>query len=158
MKQLRLTLEEFKAQFGEPSLKRQKPRSNRRAKHQLALAMATLLGILEREHGIKAVLEFPFAKEMGRKYRLDLAVPAQKIGIEVHGGAFVKRASGGIGGAHHTIEGRARDMAKGNLAAVTGWIVIEVSPQEVADGTALRWLEQALEFREKGDTWSSDTG
>jgi len=47
-------------------------------------------------------------------------VPAQKIGMEVHGGAFVKRADGSTGGAHHTIEGRARDMAKGNLTAVMG--------------------------------------
>lgn len=92
--------------------------------------------------------EYPFAKERGRKYRLDLALPATKVGMEVHGGAYVRRAGGGTGGAHHTIEGRARDMAKGNLAAVMGWIVIEVSPNEVADGTAFRWLAEALESRE----------
>jgi hypothetical protein len=38
-------------------------------------------------------------------------------------------------------------MAKGNLAAVMGWIVIEVSPNEVADGTAFDWIAEAIEHR-----------
>lgn len=146
----RLSLEEFRAQYGEPSFKKKaKPKQHRRAKQRLALAMIVLIGQLERELGVTdAVQEHPFAKERGRKYRLDLALPSLKVGMEVHGGAFIRRSGGGTGGAHHTIEGRARDMAKGNLAAVMGWIVIEVSPNEVADGTAYRWLTEALEFRE----------
>lgn len=157
MKQERLTLEEYRAKYGEPSFKKkEKPKQHRRAKQRLALAMITLIGQLERELKVTGIeQEFQFAKERGRKYRLDLALPAQKIGLEVHGGAFVRRADGGMGGGHHTIEGRARDMAKGNLAAVMGWIVIEVSPNEVVDGTAKRWLSEALEFRAQGDTWNS---
>jgi len=110
--------------------------------------MTTLVGELERKLGVTGIeFEHQFAKERGRKYRLDLALPALKIGLEVHGGAYVRRAGGGTGGAHHTIEGRARDMAKGNLAAVMGWIVIEVSPNEVADGTAFDWIAEAIELR-----------
>ena len=145
----RLTLEEFRARYGEPSFKKKsKPRQHRRAKQRLALAMTTLVGELERKLGVTGIeFEHQFAKERGRKYRLDLALPALKIGLEVHGGAYVRRAGGGTGGAHHTIEGRARDMAKGNLAAVMGWIVIEVSPNEVADGTAFDWIAEAIELR-----------
>lgn len=143
-----MTLEEYRAKYGEPNFKKQKPKQHRRAKQRLNLAVITLIGQLERRLGLTGIVqEHQFAKERGRKYRLDLAVPALKIGMEVHGGAFIRRAGGGTGGAHHTIEGRARDMAKGNLAAVMGWIVIEVSPDEVADGTAFRWLSEALEFR-----------
>jgi len=146
--QERLTLEEYRAKYGEPNFKKQKPKEYRRAKQRLNLAVATLISQLERRLGIKGIVqEHPFAKERGKKYRLDLAVPALKIGMEVHGGAFVKREGGGTGGAHHTIQGRARDMAKGNLAAVMGRIVIEVSPNEGADGTAFRGLSEALEFR-----------
>jgi hypothetical protein len=151
-KQERLTLEEYRAKYGEPSFKKQRPRQHRKAKQRLALAMTTMVGELERKLGLDGIeYEHQFAKERGRKYRLDLALPALKIGMEVHGGAFVKRKGGGIGGAHHTIEGRARDMAKGNLAAVMGWIVIEVSPNDVADGTAFDWIAEAVAFR-TGDT------
>lgn len=144
----RLTLEEYRAKYGEPNFNKAKPRKHRKAKQRLALAMTTLVGELERKLGVDGIeYEHQFAKERGRKYRLDLAIPAMKVGLEVHGGAFIRRSGGGTGGAHHTIEGRARDMAKGNLAAVMGWIVIEVSPNEVADGTAFRWLAEALESR-----------
>jgi len=144
----RLTLAEYQALYGTPSFKKTKPRQHRKAKQKLALAMVVLTGELERKLGVKDIqTEHAFAKERGRKYRLDLAIPSQKVGLEVHGGAFIKRTGGGTGGAHHTIEGRARDMAKGNLAAVMGWIVIEVSPNEVADGTAFRWIEEALDYR-----------
>ena len=144
----RLTLAEFQAKYGSVPKKRAKPSQHRKAKQRLGLAMIVLTGELERKLGVSdVVMEHAFAKERGRKYRLDLAIPDKKIGLEVHGGAYIQRKGGGTGGAHHTIEGRARDMAKGNLAAVMGWIVIEVSPDEVADGTAYRWIEEALDYR-----------
>ena len=148
----RLTLAEYQEKYGKLKLTKSKPRQHRKAKQKLALAVAVLIGELERKLDIDGIEpEYPFAKERGRKYRLDLAIPHLKVGLEVHGGAFIKRSGGGTGGAHHTIEGRARDMAKGNLAAVMGWIVIEVSPNEVADGTAYRWIEEAIAYR-LGDT------
>jgi len=143
----RMSLAEYLSRYGEVKT-RSKPAQHKKAKMRLALAVMVLTGEIERKLGVKDIQpEYPFAKERGRKYRLDLAIPSQKVGLEIHGGAFIKRTGGGTGGAHHTIEGRARDMAKGNLAAVMGWIVIEVSPNEVADGTAFRWIEEALTFR-----------
>lgn len=146
----RMTLEEFRAKHGTPGFSAKK-KPNRAAAAKQKLALLVLTKRLEREQGLPPsgiVQEFPFAKERGRKYRMDLAIPEKKIALEIHGGAFVKRAGGGTGGAHHTIQGRARDMAKGNLAAVMGWIVIEVSPKELADGTAYHWLEEALDMRD----------
>jgi len=146
----RLTLEEFTEKYGVPKLGAKK-KPNRAAAQQRKLALLVLIKRLERERGLPPdgiVQEYHFAKDRERNYRMDLAIPDKKIALEIHGGAFVKRVTGGTGGAHHTIEGRARDMAKGNLAAVMGWIVIEVSPNEVADGTAYHWLAEALDLRD----------
>jgi len=176
----RMTLAELQALRGATKLG--KPTQNKAAEQRRDFALTALVGKLERSHGLVfqgrwpkttetrtldllpngMVTEYPFAKEGGskRRYRFDLALPGPKIALEIHGGAFVTRSDGGIGGAHHSIEGRARDMAKGNLAAVMGWIVIEVSPKEVSDGTAYHWLEEALKIRPApvGDACSSTNG
>ncbi len=147
----RMTVEEYARLCGTSVLGAKKKKPNKAAAKQRKLALLVLIKKLEQERRLPSsgiVQEYSFAKERGRKYRMDLAIPEHKIALEIHGGAFVKRVDGGTGGAHHTIEGRARDMAKGNLAAVMGWIVIEVSPKEVADGTAYHWLAEALDLRE----------
>jgi len=163
----RMTLAEFQAQHGSKKLGR--PTQNKAAERRRDQATTLLIRRLEQSHGLKfqgrwpkttekrvldllpegIVTEYPFAKLGGvkRRYRFDLAIPGPKVALEIHGGAFVTRKDGGSGGAHHSIEGRARDMAKGNLAAVLGWILIEVSPKEVSDGTAYDWLVKALERR-----------
>lgn len=165
----RMTLAEFQALHGNKKLG--KPTQNKAAERRRDMATTVLVTRLERSHGLKfqgrwpkttekrtldllpngIVTEYPFAKMGGvkRRYRFDLAIPELKVALEIHGGAFIKRNDGGTGGAHHSIEGRARDMAKGNLASVMGWIVIEVSPKEVSDGTAYDWLVKALELRQK---------
>lgn len=163
----RITLAQLQALKGATKLG--KPTQNKAAEQRRDFALTALTKKLERSHGLAfqgrwpkttetrtldllpngMVTEYPFAKEGGvkRRYRFDLALPGPKIALEIHGGAFITRADGGTGGAHHSIEGRARDMAKGNLAAVMGWIVIEVSPKEVSDGTAYHWLDEALKVR-----------
>lgn len=150
-------------------IRKGKPTQNPAAEARRDFALTALVGKLEKVHGLQfqgrwpkttekrtldlapngMVTEYPFAKMGGskRRYRFDLAVPGLKIALEIHGGAYITRKDGGTGGAHHSIEGRARDMAKGNLAAVMGWIVIEVSPNELSDGTAFHWIEEALETR-----------
>lgn len=152
----KLTLAEFQAKYGRSPADCVRPRGSRAAKRKLELATQTLITRLGRDFSVTVTREHPFARERGRKYRFDLAIIEWKIAVEIHGGAYVQRKGGGTGGAHHTIQGRARDMAKGNLAAVMGWIVIEVSPNEVADGTAYNWVDQALAFR-KGDTCTTQS-
>jgi hypothetical protein len=163
----RMTLAQFQAQHG--SKKAGRPTQNKAAERRRDHATTLLVKKLEKTHDVQfqgrwpkttekrtldllpngIVTEYPFAKMGGskRRYRFDLAIPGLKVALEIHGGAFIKRRDGGTGGAHHSIEGRARDMAKGNLAAVMGWIVIEVSPKEVSDGTAYNWLTRAIEMR-----------
>lgn len=163
----RLTLAEFQAIHGRKKLG--KSTQNKGAERRRDFATTLLVKKLEKSHGLQfqgrwpkttetrtldllpngIVTEYPFAKMGGskRRYRFDLAIPGLKVALEIHGGAYITRSDGGTGGAHHSIEGRARDMAKGNLAAVMGWIVIEVSPKEVSDGTAFDWLAKAIELR-----------
>lgn len=158
-----MTLAEYRAKHGGalPTTSERKPSQPRKNKQQ-ELALLVLVRRLEKDFRLRyqgrwtkaldvrhngIITEFPFALERKRRYRFDLAIPGRKVAMEIHGGAYVVRPSGGMGGAHHTIQGRARDMAKGNLASVMGWIVIEVSPKELADGTAYRWLAEALTLR-----------
>lgn len=161
----RITIAQLQALRG--AQKAGKPTQNKAAEARRDFALNALVGKLVRSHGLEfqgrwpksrekrvldlkpngIVTEYPFSKERGRRYRFDMAIPGKKIALEIHGGAYVTRGDGGTGGAHHSIEGRARDMAKGNLAAVMGWIVIEVSPKEVSDGTAYDWLAEALQAR-----------
>jgi hypothetical protein len=60
----------------------------------------------------------------GRKFRLDIAWPEYKIGIEVQGGIFLKAA-------HSTGTGIKRDMEKRNLGILHGWRVLEVEPKDL---------------------------
>lgn len=59
-----------------------------------------------------------------RKFRLDLAWPLYRVGIEVQGGIWIK-------GAHSTGTGIKRDMEKRNLQVLYGWRVLEVEPQDL---------------------------
>ena len=77
-----------------------------------------------------------------RNFRLDFALPVEKIAIEIHGGARVIRESGHIGGAHHSREGRKRDMEKGRLANLEGWCYGEFDYADIKDGSLLEWLEE----------------
>ena len=60
----------------------------------------------------------------GRKFRLDIAWPACRVGIEVQGGIWIK-------GAHSTGSGILRDMEKRNAGILAGWRVIEVTPGQL---------------------------
>lgn len=60
----------------------------------------------------------------GRKFRMDVAWPELKIGIEVEGGLWMKAA-------HSTGKGIKRDMEKGNLSILAGWRVFRVEPKEL---------------------------
>jgi very-short-patch-repair endonuclease len=79
--------------------------------------------------------EFEFAPP--RKYRLDLAFPAQKVGIEIEGGVFSQ-------GAHSRPLGIIRDMSKHNLLILSGWRVLRYTPDQVKQGEAIEGLKSLL--------------
>ena len=66
--------------------------------------------------------EFPFAPP--RRWRFDYAWPDHKIALEVEGGAWTR-------GRHTRGSGFIRDMAKYNQAALLGWRVFRVTPDQL---------------------------
>ncbi|MCE7567549.1 endonuclease domain-containing protein [Aliivibrio fischeri] len=73
-----------------------------------------------------------------RKWRMDYAWPDLKIALEVHGGHHSN-------GRHVRGAGFAEDRAKMNEAQLLGWLVLEVTTDNIKD---LRtWLEKAIELR-----------
>lgn len=76
-----------------------------------------------------------------RKWRFDFAWPAHKVAVEVEGGGYVN-------GRHNRGGGFEADCEKYNAAALLGWIVLRVTPRQVDDGRALRWIEQAVALQE----------
>ena len=79
-----------------------------------------------------------------RKWRFDLAWPAQMVAVEVDGGAF-------SGGRHTRGEGFRRDCEKVSVAASLGWRVLRVMPEHIRSGEALAWLEGALRYTVEED-------
>lgn len=73
-----------------------------------------------------------------RLWRFDYAWPDKMIAMECEGGAYTK-------GRHVRALGFIEDMAKYNDAAIKGWCVIRVTPDQLEDGTALRWLRKRME-------------
>lgn len=73
----------------------------------------------------------------GRKFRVDFAWREQRIAFEVNGGTWVKSG-------HSSGAGLQRDYEKAALLQLEGYRVFSVSGQSVRDGTAIKWLKQAL--------------
>lgn len=136
----RISVEEYRHLTGQ----KENPSRDAKTNRQNRIAWALLLTRLETELGVPyggvwkkdthttpkerwCYAEYPFAEDVGRKYRLDLAIPTEKIGVEIHG----------LGGAHHSITGRQRDMEKSRLANVLGWLYLEYSWRDVASGLVL---------------------
>jgi hypothetical protein len=78
-----------------------------------------------------------------RKWRLDLAWPDIYVGVEVHGGIWTE-------GRHTRGAGFQADREKMNEAALLGWLVLEVTGDQIRSGQALAWVESALNAR-KGE-------
>lgn len=75
-----------------------------------------------------------------RKWRLDYAWPQRKVALEVHGGVFKKSR-------HTTGVGFTKDREKMNEAQLHGWIVIEVTTDQLTSGEARGMVERALALR-----------
>jgi hypothetical protein len=76
-----------------------------------------------------------------RKFRFDYAWPANgHLALEIDGGIWVRgRHSGGAG--------QIRDMEKGNLAALMGWSVLHVTPQQLCTLSTIDLLKQCFTAR-----------
>jgi very-short-patch-repair endonuclease len=114
-----------------------------------SLAEQTLAAQLE-QAGIPFEAEFRFHPR--RRWRADFAIDHKvlqgawpvylgKILVEIDGGAF-------IGGRHSRGQGVANDAEKQSAAAILGYRVIRATPAQVADGSCLSWIQQALGLTE----------
>ena len=72
-----------------------------------------------------------------RCWRFDLANPALRLAIEIDGGIWTR-------GRHSRGKGQAGDMEKGNEAVRLGWFVLHFTPQQVQNGTALRFITNPI--------------
>lgn len=72
-----------------------------------------------------------------RRWRFDWAFVAQRLAVEVNGGAF-------IAGRHTRGAGFEKDAEKLSEAAIYGWRVIHVLPKHVRNGLALEFVRRAL--------------
>jgi hypothetical protein len=80
-----------------------------------------------------------------RLWRFDFAWPALLLAVEVEGGVWTR-------GRHTRGQGFIDDMEKYNRAAVLGWSVLRVTPQQAAGGQLVLVLLDWLSQREGGYT------
>ena len=73
----------------------------------------------------------------GRKFRTDLAHLQARIAVEVDGGTWVA-------GRHNRGAGVSSDCEKACLIAIAGYRGMRVTTEQVKNGMALKWIEQAL--------------
>jgi very-short-patch-repair endonuclease len=85
--------------------------------------------------GIRAKQNYRFSPP--RKLEIDVAIPEFKIGAEVDGGVYDRRA-------HGSIEGILRGMEKHNLLTIQGWRVLRFTPDQVKRGDAVQGIKDLL--------------
>lgn len=108
-----------------------------------------LLGQHLADAGLTFERQYHYAEPQGRDHRADFAFPLERLLVEVEGGLYGKGAPCRLcgrrpGGAHGSVTGVLADLERSKLAAVAGFRVLRVTPAEVNDGTALRWVLAAL--------------
>ena len=81
--------------------------------------------------------EYPFAKALKRRWRSDIAIPAEWLLVEVEGGTW-------SGGRHTRGKGYENDCEKYNTAVLLGWRVLRFTSGQVwniyAENTILKAL------------------
>lgn len=86
------------------------------------------------------LLEYRFHET--RRWRLDLAIPDSKIGIEIHGGIWAR-------GRHIRGAGFAADREKMNEAQALGWDVYEFIADDVENGIAAQSLVRYYKLKKE---------
>lgn len=84
------------------------------------------------------VLEVEFAAP-ARDWSFDLAWPAERVALEVDGGAFIPG-----GGRHNRGAGFREDQHKTNAAALLGWRVLRVLPEALPRAETAGMVAQLL--------------
>jgi hypothetical protein len=72
-----------------------------------------------------------------RRWKFDWCLPEQRIAVECEGGSWLQ-------GRHNRGSGFLADMEKYNEAAILGFRLLRVTPQQIANGQALTYLERLM--------------
>lgn len=83
----------------------------------------------------EAVPEYRFDPK--RRWHFDFSWPELRLALEVEGGAWQY-------GRHNRASGFIKDLEKYSEAAIQGWRVIRVTPDQLADGTAASMVNRAI--------------
>lgn len=73
-----------------------------------------------------------------RMWRLDVAFPVERIGVEIEG-----LGPRGTAGRHQRADGFADDCVKYAELCCLGWRLIRCTPKQVRSGIALQWIHRA---------------
>lgn len=124
-------------------IREQKPKSEADRQYEAAVRQARKQN-LDRmvAHQLAGMPEFVTEHQFHptRQWRFDYAWPQRKVALEVHGGVFTK-------GRHTRGAGFTKDKEKMNEAACLGWLVVEVTTDQLKEGLALDWVSRALALR-----------
>jgi very-short-patch-repair endonuclease len=108
---------------GQPGASRGTPRAESELERRFAQQIRAA-GLAEPER------EYYFIPN--RNFMLDFAWPAQRLGVEIQGGA-------------HRIKGKFKaDLEKRALALVAGWRVLELGREEIRSEKGIEWLKELL--------------
>lgn len=93
---------------------------------------------MSEKHGLPApVLEYPFAKSIGRNWCFDMLYDGW-LAIEINGGNF-------SGGRHAQGAALRDEYEKINHAALLGYAVLIFLPEQIDDGSAFPFIKRVLE-------------
>lgn len=83
-----------------------------------------------------------------RAWRFDLAWPSALLALEIQGGSFAGKpcpvCKRRPGGRHNSAAALRDEYEKLAHAAILGWRVLLLMPEQVKPETGLAWIEQAL--------------
>jgi very-short-patch-repair endonuclease len=74
-----------------------------------------------------------------RKFRMDYAWPNNGFFMEVEGGIWQQ-------GRHNRAQGYLKDMEKYNLAAMLGWRMIRITPEELNKMSTISMIQKMIEL------------
>ena len=97
------------------------------------------LALLKRAKLPAPVREYPFAKELGRKWRADYCWPDHRLILEVDGGVWKKG-----GGRHTRGSGWMKDTEKLNTATVLGYRLLRCTPDQLATLSTVDLIRRCL--------------
>ena len=101
-------------------------------------ALEDLFALHLRATGMDAGMVREYRFHPTRRWRFDFAWPAQRVAVEVEGGAWIR-------GRHTRPRGFLADLEKYAEALVMGWRVLRVAREHIEGGQAIAWLEKLLD-------------